>query len=64
MICENCYGIGEVLIDGACNIVSRLRDAVLMIPCPSCGGTGIQSCCEGSCGNAADVTNTGEADAT
>jgi hypothetical protein len=60
MQCEDCFGIGEVLIDGTGKPVMRLRDAYTMIPCPSCGGTGIQSCCEGACGNAADVTNTGD----
>ena len=29
------------------------------LPCPSCGGTGQQSCCEGAVGNARDVTNQG-----
>lgn len=47
MRCETCFGIGEVLIDGAGKPVSRLRDATTMIPCPECGGSGIAHCCDG-----------------
>ena len=43
---------------------ARSRFAVLigdriMRPCPSCNGTGQQSCCEGMVGCSGDVTNQG-----
>ena len=47
MRCETCEGVGEVLIDRDCNIVQRVGDAVMMIPCPDCGGCGISYCCDG-----------------
>lgn len=47
MRCEYCLGIGEVLIDDAGKIVTRLRDATMMIPCPQCGGSGLDHCCSG-----------------
>lgn len=62
MRCEGCHGIGEVLVDRDGRPVTRLRDAFTMIPCPSCGNSGIASCCEGATGLAADVTNTGSED--
>lgn len=59
MRCEDCHGLGEVLIgrspDGEWRIVYRLTDAVTLIPCPGCGGSGISSCCDGAIGCAADV---------
>ncbi len=42
MICQDCHGLGEVLIDREGKPVERLRDAVMMIPCPGCGGTRLQ----------------------
>lgn len=48
MKCEPCQGIGELLIDGEGNPVSRLRDAITMIPCPYCGGSGTVHCKEGA----------------
>lgn len=47
MKCETCHGIGEVLIDRAGRVVLRLRDAMMMIPCPDCGGSRIAHCCDG-----------------
>ena len=47
MRCEACFGIGEVLIDEHGVIVTRLRDAVMMVPCGVCGGCGLAHCCEG-----------------
>ena len=47
MICETCIGIGEILIDGYGMPVSRLRDAIMMVPCPDCDGSGITHCCDG-----------------
>lgn len=47
MVCETCKGFGDVLIDSTGNIVLRLIDAMLMIPCPDCGGCGRTHCCEG-----------------
>jgi len=47
MRCETCEGVGEVLIDRDCNIVQRVADAVMMIPCPNCGGSGWDYCCDG-----------------
>ena len=46
MICETCHGIGEVLIDRESNVVSRLRDTLMMMPCPDCIG-GHAHCCDG-----------------
>jgi hypothetical protein len=39
MICENCHGARY--ING--------------LPCQSCAGSGLQHCCEGPVGNAADL---------
>lgn len=47
MRCEECAGQGKVMIDSAGNIVRRLADAVLIMPCPGCGGCGQAHCCEG-----------------
>lgn len=55
MICQDCQGIGEVLIDREGKPVERLRDAVIVILCPGCAGCGSMSCCEGAVGCAADV---------
>jgi hypothetical protein len=49
MICEICFGLGEVLIDKAGKVVSRLADAALLVPCPDCGGSGFGYCCDGIC---------------
>jgi len=46
MICQDCQGTGRVMRDREGKPVERLRDAVMMIPCPSCGGCGIASCCD------------------
>lgn len=43
-MCEACHGIGEMLVDHEGRPVTRLRDAVTMVPCPDCGGSGIASC--------------------
>jgi hypothetical protein len=48
MRCEFCHGIGEVLVDADGRPVMRLRDGVVMIPCPVCIG-GNSYCCEGEC---------------
>lgn len=53
MRCEDCQGQRRILAHLA-------QPGWLLVPCPSCNGSGITSCCEGACGNAADVTNTGE----
>lgn len=55
MICQDCHGTGMVLIDGEGKPVERLHDAVMIIPCPGCGGCGSMSCGEGAVGCAADV---------
>jgi DnaJ-class molecular chaperone len=47
MNCSTCFGIGEVLVDERGEVVSRLRDAAMMVPCPDCGGSGKIHCCEG-----------------
>ena len=47
MNCPTCFGIGEVLIDKDGQPVSRLRDAMTMIACPACGGSGKIHCSEG-----------------
>jgi hypothetical protein len=47
MRCPTCCGLGEVLIDRAGNIVHRLAEAVLLVPCPGCGGSGVGYCCDG-----------------
>lgn len=49
MNCQACFGIGEVLIGEDGRPVRRLRDAVMMVPCPDCDGSGKQHCCEGDC---------------
>ncbi|PNW32909.1 UNVERIFIED_CONTAM: hypothetical protein BEN50_19085 [Euhalothece sp. KZN 001] len=43
MICEVCGGVGLKRPRGAC----RWAVSMLNIPCPRCGGTGFQHCCEG-----------------
>jgi hypothetical protein len=57
MRCEDCGGRGMLAVlapgdNGRLTVKCEL-------PCPSCGGTGITSCCEGSTGLACDVTNEG-----
>lgn len=42
MKCEQCQGLGH---------------SQASLPCGSCGGSGISSCCEGAVGLTADVTN-------
>jgi hypothetical protein len=32
--------------------------AMMIIPCPACGGSGQASCCEGAVGGADEITNT------
>ena len=48
---------GWVLLDGRPFWLYYRQDRV---PCPSCNGTGQQSCCEGMVGCSGDVTNQGE----
>lgn len=73
MICEICHGTGFVRIAGgytehravldACGIrYDAARAADRRVPCGNCGGTGIQSCCEGAVGGPCDVTNEGASD--
>jgi hypothetical protein len=47
MRCEECAGVGEVMIDDRGNITRVFRLAQLILPCPRCGGSGQQHCCEG-----------------
>lgn len=54
MKCDTCLRTGEVLVDEHLRVVQRLRDAVMMIPCPECGGSGQTYCCEGDCGEPGD----------
>ncbi len=44
--CRTCYGLCEVLIDAQGNIVDRLDDAILLVPCPDCH-CGVEYCCDG-----------------
>jgi hypothetical protein len=58
MRCQQCGGIGTLAVLafpflGPRMIIER------ELPCPSCNGSGQQSCCEGATGLACDVTNTG-----
>jgi hypothetical protein len=59
---ETCRGAGEVPIDRNLNIVWRLEEAVLLIPCPAGCISGVASCCDGACGGPRDVTNEEKAD--
>jgi len=57
MRCEDCRGHGKFAV---LRLAGREATVAYYLPCSSCNGTGQQSCCEGMCGNAVDVTNTGE----
>lgn len=66
MKCEECHGLGHVVNLAALKRLSSAIKAIdftplprgaLMLRCPSCGGSGISSCCEGAVGLAGDVTN-------
>lgn len=52
MRCEKCDGTGWVTGVNE-NPLSNCRDRLRpqQIPCPACEGNGIQSCCEGMCGD-------------
>jgi len=48
MRCETCHGDGYVAIDREGEFVELLTDDCLAtVPCPTCGGCGIASCCDG-----------------
>jgi hypothetical protein len=53
MRCEECHGDRVVMRYSP--ELSRWHP----VPCPSCNGTAITSCCEGQVGNSCDVTNLG-----
>lgn len=57
MKCEQCQGRGTQI-----NPDFDFHDAAvpIIVPCGSCFGSGIASCCEGAVGLAGDVTNTGD----
>ena len=46
MRCEYCHGLGEVLVNARGQRVA-LKDAVLLVFCPVCGGSGWDYCCGG-----------------
>ncbi len=56
MRCEDCGGIGKLAVLRFPILGPRMLIEKEM-PCPSCGGSGQQSCCEGAVGLAEDVTN-------
>jgi hypothetical protein len=45
MICPDCHGLRYAVIRGR------------VIPCSTCGGSGIASCCDGAAGCGLDVVN-------
>jgi hypothetical protein len=45
MICPDCHGLRYAVIRGQ------------LIPCSTCGGCGIASCCDGAVGCGLDVVN-------
>lgn len=56
MRCPTCRGFGEILIGAArettpttptYRVVDSLAEAFTIMPCPTCGGCGIASCCDG-----------------
>jgi hypothetical protein len=53
MRCEDCHGTGMI----AAREPDQRGRGVWWLPCLSCGGSGLQSCCEGMTGGACDVTN-------
>ena len=57
MRCETCQGTGQVLQMMHGDFARGVDDIEQRLPCPACGGTGIQSCCEGNCGGPDETTN-------
>jgi hypothetical protein len=59
MRCETCMGDGGWWLDrqGRRLPFQMLHRAVAWMPCDNCGGSAIQSCCDGATGGPSDVTN-------
>jgi hypothetical protein len=70
MRCEDCRGVGSMRVmppwrpiedpfrdPRVIDTARLLEPPPITVPCPSCGGTGTASCCEGAVGLAGDVTN-------
>lgn len=47
MRCEDCGGLGKLAVLEFPILGPRMR-VVSELPCPSCGGSGIASCCDGA----------------
>lgn len=62
MRCEDCQGGTGFRVQSVRSSLTAHYTYGVRSPCPSCGGTGQQSCCEGATGNARDVTNQGTED--
>jgi hypothetical protein len=65
MICQDCGGHGYKFqlprgVNAFLLRMEQLERQMRKVPCWSCGGTGITSCCEGAVGCADDVTNVGQ----
>lgn len=60
MRCEDCAGMGRQMVVRRAWTLPGSPLVRMALPCPSCGGTGIASCCEGATGLACDVTNEGD----
>lgn len=53
MECETCRGQGRTFTHD----YTQERVFIGFAPCPNCGGTGQQSCCEGMVGGPGEATN-------
>jgi hypothetical protein len=47
MICPTCHGAGEILINARREIVHRIEDAVMSLPCTAGCIGGVFHCCDG-----------------
>jgi len=53
--CPGCHGRGQTLMSADHRWPVGKYEAAWLVPCPTCGGTGELSCCEGALGVALEM---------
>jgi len=53
--CSDCYGHGQTLMSADHRWPVSKHEAAYVMPCPTCGGTGELSCCDGPVGHADEM---------